>query len=244
MAYSYQDEESYEVTPVNGFWAARTGAYIADSIFILFPLSVFIIAFFSFEFFIGIFTNILFLLLFLLLFGVFQVLYYVALEGTGERSYTIGKSLVNLEVISLDGGPVTGGQAFKRNISKIFLPLILIDMLAGIYSNMKEDYSQKRSDISARTAIQRYQMAVAPPPRRPYYKPVTPKDSEEDTVQKYGDFPAHLLNGECPKCHSPYKIVPSEDKTTWSGLWNTRCTWCNKLVFESGSGRVQPGKWT
>ena len=54
------------------------------------------------------------------------------------------------------------------------------------------------------------------------------------------DFPAHLLNGECPKCHSAYKIVPPDDKNTWSGLWNYRCTWCNKLVFDDRPGRVQP----
>lgn len=243
MAYAYQEEQGYEVTPVTGYWGARTGAYILDSIFVFFPLSVVIIAFFGLGFFISIFTNIFLLLIFMFIFGIFQVIYFVALEGTGERSYTIGKSLVNLEVISLEGGPVTGGQALKRNATKIFPLFLLIDIIAGTRSRMREDYSQKKMDISARTAIQPYQVVVPPPVRKVYRRPPEKEEVKDDT-KMYGDFPAHLLNGECPKCQSPYKIVPPEDKTTWSGLWNYRCTWCNKLMFDSRPERVQPGKWT
>jgi len=245
MADYYGEEEAYEVAPVGtGYWGLRTVAYIIDSIFILFPLILFAYLIMGLGFIFAPLENIFLLIIFLLIFGVFQVLYFAFLEGTGERSYTIGKALVNLEVINLNGGPVTGGQAFKRNASKLLKILLLIDIIMGRSSKMREDYTQKGSDVSARTALQIIQPTPVQPERRPYM-PIKPKKLEDDEDRFKGDmdFPAHLLNGECPKCHSPYKIVPPEDRTTWSGLWNYRCTWCNKLVFDSKPGRVQPPKW-
>ena len=247
MSDYYYEDESLEVTPVSsGYWGLRVGAFIIDSIFIAFPLLLFVYALGWFGAFYDPLGNILFIILFMLVFGICQVLYFALLEGTGEKSFSIGKALVNLEVISLDGGPVTGGQAFKRNSMKILKILLLIDVIAGMNSRNREDYSQKSTDISARTAVQIVQPVQAPPRRLPY-KRVTPTDEDKDKDKDKGrgmDFPAHLLNGECPKCRSPFKIIPPEDRTTWSGLWNYRCTWCNKLVFDTGPGRVQPPKWT
>jgi uncharacterized RDD family membrane protein YckC/phage FluMu protein Com len=246
MTEYYSGEEAYEVATVStGYWGLRVVAYIIDSIFIAFPLFLFVYALFGLGFLLNPLSNPLFIILFMVIFGILQVMYFALLEGTGERSYSIGKSLMNLEVINLDGGPVTGGQAFKRNALKILKILLLIDVIAGMSSNRREDYSQKLMDISARTAIQIYQVAPAQPKYTPFRRvPMEDKDKDADKDDRGGmDFPSHLLNGQCPKCSSSYKIIPSEDRTTWSGLWNYRCTWCNKLVFDTGPGRVQPGKW-
>jgi uncharacterized RDD family membrane protein YckC/phage FluMu protein Com len=249
MAEYYTESYDYEVAPVyTGYWGPRVAAYIIDSIFILFPLLLITYAFVGIEFLLNPLENILILFIFMLLFGIFQVMYFAFLEGTGEKSYTIGKAIVGLEVINLDGGPVTGSQAFRRNSLKILKILLLIDIIGGVTSKRREDYSQKLTDISARTAIQILQPTQVQQ-RRPRFKKVsTGKKRGEDDEGKgkgyLGDFPIELLNGECPKCHSPYKIVPPEDRTTWSGLWNYRCTWCNKLVFDTRPGRVQPPKWT
>lgn len=51
----------------------------------------------------------------------------------------------------------------------------------------------------------------------------------------------YLRHGRCSKCGSPFRILEKGD-TSWTGLWNSRCTWCNKLVFEDEHrGRVEPG---
>jgi uncharacterized RDD family membrane protein YckC len=244
MADYYGEEEAYEVAPVGtGYWGKRTVAYLIDSIFVLFPLVLFAYAIMGWGFIIAPLSNPFMLLVFSLIFGIMQVLYFAYLEGTGERSYTIGKAIVKLEVFSLEGGPVTGGQAFKRNASKILKVLLLIDIIMGLMSKRREDYTQKGGDVSARTALQIIQPAVAPPRRAPYKSMQPAKKKDDDDLKGAMDFPAHLLNGECPKCHSAYKIVPPDDRNTWSGLWNYRCTWCNKLVFDERPGRVQPPKW-
>lgn len=241
----YSDGQAYEVEPVStGYWGLRVVAYIIDSIFILFPLILFVYALGGIGIFFNPIGNILFILVFMLIFGIFQVMYFAFLEGSGERSYTIGKALVNLEVVNLDGGPVTGSQAFKRNSMKLLKILLLIDIIAGVNSRRREDYSQKSTDIGAHTAIQVYRPSPAPKRHVPFKRIEPPKEKEtDDDSRGLSDFPAHLLNGQCPKCHSPYKIIPPEDKKTWSGLWNYRCTWCNKLVFDSQPGRIQPPNW-
>ncbi|UCH90085.1 MAG: RDD family protein [Thermoplasmata archaeon] len=240
----YGEDQTFEVMPVGtGFWGARTVAFIIDSIFIAFPLLLFVYVLGGLGMLLNPLGNWLYVLIFMLIFGFLQVIYFTFLEGTGEKSYSIGKALMNLEVISLDGGPVTGGQAFKRNASKLLKILLLIDIIAGSSSARREDYSQKSSDISARTAIQVLVFAPTTPKRKPFKK-VSLADKPKRRVKKRDlGFPAHLLNGQCPRCQSPYKIIPPDDKTTWSGLWNYRCTWCNKLVFDTGPGRVKPGDW-
>jgi uncharacterized RDD family membrane protein YckC/phage FluMu protein Com len=243
--YYGEEEQVFEVSPVgSGYWGARTVAYIIDSIFIAFPLLLFAYIFGGIGILIAPLGNILFVIIFMLLFGFLQVIYFSFLEGTGEKSYTIGKALMNLEVISLDGNIVTGGQAFRRNASKLLKILLLIDIIAGRGSARREDYSQKASDISARTAIGVVQPIIRPR-HRPFKRIDIPKETDDSASRGRGglDFPAHLLNGQCPRCQSPYKIIPSEDKTTWSGLWNYRCTWCNKMVFDTSPSKVRPGDW-
>ena len=184
--------------------------------------------------------NILTFLIFWLVVGVISLLYFGGLEGS--IGATVGKGILGLEVYSLDTETMTMGKGFSRSLSKFIFFVVGFDIFAG---SGKGDPRQRYLDISANTIVGDFIPIerVTPEPRSSgiYVKPIEPKED----VDEFADLPIpkELLSGKCGRCGTPYNIVPSKDKKTWSGLWNSRCIWCNKMVFEEYRRRVEPGKW-
>jgi uncharacterized RDD family membrane protein YckC len=77
-----------------------------------------------------------------LLWGLIFVLYNAAMETSSGAS--IGKRIFHLKVISRSGSNPTFGQAFIRNISKIYWLLLLLDVVVGLA--LSHGYQEKYSD--------------------------------------------------------------------------------------------------
>ena len=127
-------------------WLRRLVAFIIDSV-ILF-LAVLVIWGIASLFFIAasLISNLSFALfnIFAVPFftGIASVLYFTLLEHVYGQ--TFGKSVMKLRVSDLQNRRPTLGQAFIRNISKIYWILLLIDLLIGLA--MTGDPHQKLSD--------------------------------------------------------------------------------------------------
>jgi hypothetical protein len=186
--------------------------------------------------------NLLFFFMFWIIIGVFSLLYSGALEGS--IGATVGKGMMRLEVYSLDTETMTAGKGFTRSASKFIFFLVPIDIAVG---KGKGDPRQRTLDISENTIVADFIPVEAPVREQRsgeiYVKPIEPKETEEDGEYAGLPIPRELLSGRCPYCRTPYNIVPSKDKSTWSGLWNSQCIWCNKKVLEQFKSRLQPGKW-
>lgn len=179
-------------------------------------------------------------LLFWAFIGVLSILYFGALEGS--IGATVGKGIMGLEVFSLDTETMTIAKGFQRSISKFVWFFVPIDIGAG---SGKGDPRQRALDISANTIVGDF-IPVERPYVEPrtggiYVKPIEPKEEDDEFADL--PIPKELLSGNCGRCATPYNIVPSKDRKTWSGLWNSRCIWCNKFVFEDYKRRIEPGKW-
>ena len=181
-------------------------------------------------------------LIFLLVLGIFHMLLNAAFEASRARS--IGKYTMGIEVYSLREDPeVTGGQAFGRNASKIHLILYVMDILAGVGGQP----TQKGSDKSVDTVLIKSRPTIVRRPRKrkapAWTRDVDDSDmglsEDEETRRRMIDY---LRHGKCSRCGSPFRILEKGD-TSWTGLWNSRCTWCNKMVFEDDAtgNRVEPG---
>ena len=81
--------------------------------------------------------------------GLFSILYFPATEVYNGAS--IGKSVLGLKVTTLDGAKPNWGQAFVRNVSKIYWVLLLLDVVVGLA--IQTDYRQKFSDRYAGTVV-------------------------------------------------------------------------------------------
>jgi len=98
-------------------------------------------------------------------------LYVFILEGI--KGKTIGKHLLNLRVVTIDGGPIDIAKSIIRNISKIHGILLFLDWLAGMATD--GDPRQRFLDRIAGTVVIRmdtqenFQGAYPPPPMaKPY----------------------------------------------------------------------------
>ncbi len=80
----------------------------------------------------------------------FLLLYFVLSEALYSR--TIGKEIMGLRVRRLDGKPVDIASSFVRNISKIHILLLILDVAAGL--GMHGDSSQKFSDRYIGTKVE------------------------------------------------------------------------------------------
>ena len=259
-------EEEYQISESN--WGSRAGAYFIDLLIIFtITFAIFILLIPNFLIFLPFpFGNILFFFIFWVVVGIISVIYSGAFEG--GLGTTIGKGSLGLEVFSLDTEAMTAGKGFKRSVSKIAWFLVPIDIAAG---RGKGDPRQRALDISANTIVAEMIPASAPEPERSpyggriYVKPLEGEEGElgegeltaEDIkglsidqlmqipLEKLAKLPIpkELLTGKCPYCGTPYNIVRAGDKTTWTGLWNQRCIWCNRQVFEPFRRRVEPGRW-
>ncbi|MDG6985661.1 MAG: RDD family protein [Nitrososphaerota archaeon] len=85
------------------------------------------------------------------LYGLIFVLYNAAMETNSGAS--IGKKLFHLKVISKEGKNPTFGQAFIRNLSKIYWLLLLLDVIIGLA--VSKDYHGKYSDHFIGTTVVR-----------------------------------------------------------------------------------------
>ncbi len=78
------------------------------------------------------------------------VLYFVFAEGLYGR--TIGKGIMGLRVERIDGKPMNLWSALVRNISKIYVLLLILDVALGL--GMHGEMSQKYSDRFIGTKVE------------------------------------------------------------------------------------------
>lgn len=75
---------------------------------------------------------------FVLLLPIITILYFVLLEKMKET--TIGKNIMFLKVVSIDGSRISYMQAIIRNLSKLYWIPIILDLLIGrIYGNSNDN---------------------------------------------------------------------------------------------------------
>jgi uncharacterized RDD family membrane protein YckC len=101
------------------------------------------------------------------LFGVLEVIYFAVLESSAS-GMSLGKRVMSLRVQMLDGGRVSVGKAFVRNISKIYPLILLVDWLIGV-ATPGPDPRQRYFDRVAGTTVVSVKQAFAavPPPPPP-----------------------------------------------------------------------------
>ncbi len=147
-------------------WGARLIAAIIDSI--PFSIIAFVIFWATGLMFNPVWTWVVSLLIWPLVYGVFLLIYCVALEGSA--SSTLGKKLMKLQVQSVDGGKPNSGQLFKRNLSKIIWFIFLIDIILGVGTH-GADPRQRYFDRFAKTTVvstaSSYATMIPPPPPPP-----------------------------------------------------------------------------
>ncbi len=140
-----------ESPKAQSYWIRRLVASFIDSIILSIVIAV-IGALLSIPILIaGGFSNLgLFnLAAFPLVVGLFSIFYFPASEV--YRGATLGKLIMGLKVTTLTGEKPDWRQAFIRNISKIYLVMLLLDVVVGLAIQM--DYRQKFSDKYAGTIV-------------------------------------------------------------------------------------------
>ncbi|MCU0799092.1 MAG: RDD family protein [Candidatus Thermoplasmatota archaeon] len=196
------------------YFVKRASAYIAD-VLLCFVISLIFLVLIGVDM-----TGLLGWVLVYILTGLLSAAYKLLFDGMGTR--TLGKAVFSLRVVGLEDGPGFG-EAALRNLS-VILPFIgpLLDQLIG--NGTALDSRQKLTDHLSTTlvvedieevAIER-PMAIPPPP---------PKE------KMFLDY-RNVRVGNCPRCGAPYRVLAPGD-STFSGLWNHRCTWCNHLIREN-----------
>lgn len=86
---------------------------------------------------------------FALLAGIVLIFYFPIMESTSGAS--VGKRVLGLKVVSRTGAYPTFGEAFVRNISKIYWILLLLDVIVGLA--VSKGYQQKYSDHLMGTSV-------------------------------------------------------------------------------------------
>lgn len=103
-----------------------------------------------------------------LLLGIIQLFYFVVLDVAWGA--TVGKKILGMQVQMVNGGKVTFGKAFIRNISKIYWLFLLLDWIIGL-ATPGPDRRQKYTDRMAGTTVaqvkQTFGSATPPPPPPP-----------------------------------------------------------------------------
>jgi uncharacterized RDD family membrane protein YckC len=127
-----------------------------------------------------------------IIWGITWLIYVGFLEGT--TGATIGKRMLNLEVISLEG-PMNLGKGFIRNITKIHSLIFLIDWLVGFVTD--GDPRQRFMDRIAnttvvRTDVQEIFAGAFQPPGGPIPAPVVPSGPG---APQYTGPPSHPQQG-------------------------------------------------
>jgi uncharacterized RDD family membrane protein YckC len=104
-----------------------------------------------------------------LIYGVPLLIYSVVMEG-GSRQATFGKKFMHLQVQKVDGGKPESGQILKRNISKIFWIIFVIDIIVGISihgSDPRQRYFDRFAGTTVISTTPSFGTAMPPPPPPP-----------------------------------------------------------------------------
>jgi uncharacterized RDD family membrane protein YckC len=134
------------------YWGERLVAFIIDAVIVFFVAFVLVVAIAIPFLFLGAITPAAFFFGgFALLGGVIFVLYFAITESTSGAS--IGKRIFKLKVVSRRGSTPTFGEAFIRNLSKIYWLLLLLDVIVGLA--ISKGYQQKYSDSFMGTSVVR-----------------------------------------------------------------------------------------
>ncbi len=132
------------------YWVERLVAFVVDAIVVFIVLAI-IAAAIAIPFVLtGTFAPMAFFFGGLaILGGIIFVLYFTFTESMGGAS--LGKRLFHLKVVSKSGSNPTIGEAFIRNISKIYWLLLLLDVIVGLA--LSKGYQQKYSDHVMGTSV-------------------------------------------------------------------------------------------
>jgi uncharacterized RDD family membrane protein YckC len=129
-------------------WIKRVIAFIIDSIIVSIGTAILLILV-LFPIFIANPTSFFNIISFPFQMGILSLLYFVI----AENSYgtTIGKQFLGLQVVAKKDQRINLEKAFIRNISKIHVLLLLLDIFLGILTST--DLLQKYSDRIAQTKV-------------------------------------------------------------------------------------------
>lgn len=137
-------------TKAQSYWVERLIAFFIDAVIVLVAFAI-IAALISVPFLFsggpGVF-GLVFSTLWVLE-GLVLVLYFAIFETSSGA--TIGKRIFSLKVKSKTGGNPTFGEAFIRNLSKLYWLLLLLDVIVGLA--VSKGYQQKYSDSFIGTTV-------------------------------------------------------------------------------------------
>jgi len=134
-----------------GYWLDRVIAFIIDAVIVFVPLAILTAIVAVFYFTLGLFAP---FALFVggwvtFLWTIIFILYNVSMESSSGAS--IGKGIFHLKVVSKSGTKPTFGDAFVRNLSKIYWLLLILDVIVGLA--VSKEYNQKYSDHFLGTSV-------------------------------------------------------------------------------------------
>ncbi len=134
-----------------GYWVKRLIALIIDGLIIGVVVGIIAVLAFSSSFFFGGGFGFFgaFFGAFALVTGILLILYFPLMETNSGA--TLGKKVMGLKVVGKGGGNPTLGEAFIRNISKIYWLLLLLDVIVGLA--ISKGYQQKYSDHLMGTSV-------------------------------------------------------------------------------------------
>ena len=132
------------------YWLNRLLALIVDGLIVFIPLLIITVivavfvaigGFTPFGIVVGGVVSILWYFIF--------ILYNMVMETTYGASF--GKRAFHLKVVSKSGANPNLGEAFVRNVSKIYWLLLLLDVIIGLA--VSKNYQQKYTDKLMGTAV-------------------------------------------------------------------------------------------
>ncbi len=134
------------------YWLWRFVAFIVDAVIVYVVLAILTVLIALPALFTGgagffgvVFGGIAFL------WGIIFVLYFAAMESW--RGASLGKGFFHLKVVNKAGNNPTFGEAFIRNLSKIYWLLLLLDVVVGLA--ISHGYQEKYSDHFMGTKVVR-----------------------------------------------------------------------------------------
>jgi len=116
--------------------------------------------------------------------GMVQVVYFTLLEGGYGAS--IGKQIMGMKVLDVEGNPISFTHALVRNISKVFWALLLLDTFIGFIS--LGDPRQKYTDQIAGTRVVGLGRFISP-----FARPKPKAEFDKPRPREKGD-PLGLVN--------------------------------------------------
>lgn len=233
-------------------WSRRVAGAVVDWLIIFIIMSITFVSLNILPW-----SNLSSILLFLVCSGIFALWYFIVLESF--TTTTIGKKLVDATVVSGETyqPELTATQSIGRNLSKIFLPLLIIDWLVGVaiagnnniqrasdkFTNTYVVSSSTLAPATARVPIAPLELAPTEyVPRRYYYPLPSPTEAvpttareptavvgEEETSRRA--TVTDRRHGRCPRCNMPLRIEIMPDAVRLVNAWCNRCTWCNKKLM-------------